>query len=72
MLHGDSVGVARKAQGQQRHIEQAFVEAIQLLQAGGALAAQNANGLFSGKTVVASGNRGVGGEHAFVAHHGQV
>ena len=45
---------------------------FELLQARGALAAENANGLLGGESVVARGNRGVGGKHALVAHHRQV
>ena len=48
------------------------MEAVQLLQARRALAAENANGLLGGETIVAGGNRSVGGEDALVAHHGEV
>ena len=68
VLHGHAVGIAREAQRQQRHVQQAVAEAAQLLQPRGAVAAENANGLLGGEAVVTGGNRRVRGEDALAAH----
>jgi hypothetical protein len=72
MLQGDPVGVAGKTKRQQRHVEEAFVEAIEALQARGPLTAENADGLVAGKAIVAGGYRGVGREYALAPHRGQI
>jgi hypothetical protein len=69
VLHGHAVGIAREAQRQQRHVQQAVAETALLFKARGAVAAEDANGLLGGEAVVAGGNRGVGGEDALAAHH---
>ncbi len=68
VLHGDSVGVAGEAQGEEGHVQHAVGETALLLQAQGAVAAEDADGLLGGEAVVAGGDRGVGGEDALFAH----
>ncbi len=72
MLHGHAVGIARKLQRQQRHVQHAVAKTAQLFQARGPVAAENANGLLGGEAIVAGGNRRMGGEDALLAHLGEV
>ena len=64
VLHGHAVGIARKPQRQQRHVQHAVVKAAQLLQACRAVAAQDANGLLGVEAVMPGRNRRVRGEDA--------
>ena len=68
VLHGHAVGIARKAQRQQRHVQHAVAKTAQLLKARRAVAAEDANGLLGGEAVVAGRNRRVRGEDALLAH----
>ena len=68
MLHGHAVGIARKAQRQQRHVQQSVAEASQLFQARRPIAAQNADRLLGREAVVPGRHRRVRGEHALAPH----
>ena len=68
VLHGHAVGVAGEAQGQQGHIQHAIAKTALLFKASRAVAAQDADGLLGGETVVAGGHRGMGGEDAPLPH----
>ena len=72
MLHGHAVGIARKVERQQRHVQHAVAKTAQLFQARRPVASQNANGLLGGEAIVAGRNRRVGGEDALPAHLGEV
>ena len=72
VLQRHAVGIARKPQRQQGHVQQAFVEDFQLLQPRRPLSAQDANGLLGREAVVPGRNRRMRGKHALAAHRRKV
>ena len=68
VLHGDAVDVAREAQGEVGHVEQAVVQAAEALDGGAALVAEDGVHLVEAELVVAGGDRRVGGEDALLAN----
>ena len=72
MLHSHAVGVARKLQRQQRHVQHSIAITAQLFQPRRAIAAQDAIGLLGGKAVVAGRHRRVRSEHALLPHQRQI
>ena len=67
VLHGDAVDVAREAQRQVGHVEQAVVQAAEALDGVAALVAEDGVHLVEAELVVPGGHRRVGGEDASLA-----
>ena len=72
MLHGHSVGIARKFECQQGHVQQTVAETSKLFKSRSAITAKNADGLLGREAVVTSRDRRVRGEDALLTDLGNI